>query len=584
MLLKIFPRFTRRRVAAVSSLIMALLLLSTAEAAISGRAVRSDNNQPIAGLTIAVQADPASPTTTTGADGRFTLNVSPSKPVNIAAWKPYDHAPGAVNYATAAEFAVNGQDDVEIRMSVLPVATAQDYQVPSVAVCGACHTDQFQQWQQSVHANAARNVWVRDLFSGDGTPGGSAGYVFTQTHDPGETGFCATCHAPMQDVRTPGQLPFNQISGAIGLDGVSCLGCHQIADVDAKQLNGLHHVGGKSDYRFPAPSEHPTEFYVWGPLTDVETGVMRNLYTPLFKQALMCASCHQYNNPETGAPGQNTYVEWLASPFSQPGPNQKVCQDCHMPPADGPGTIATTSSVIRPADQRRGHQFGGSTPANLQGAILLRSTAQQTGDQLEVRVEVENRGAGHAFPTGVSVRNAFVVIEARIGNTVLAQTMGSTLPFWTSDAVPGVQPGDFEGQPGKGFAKILEGRINGQGPVVRPVLFIDAERTFSDTAIPAGTTDTSVYRFQIPAGLSGQATVTARLIYRRAFRELYVTKGWTQRPTGGPIETEIAQVVRQLGVQGVVRAIPSSTPWGLVLLSLGLLLSAGWGWRHYQRG
>lgn len=578
------PTGTRRVPVALALLLGGLGFVATADAAISGRVIRFDDGQPVAGLTVGLQADPASPTTTTGADGRFTLNVNPTDPVYVAAWKAYDHTPGAVNYATAAEFAVAGQTDIEIRVPVLPTADAQDYQVPSVATCGACHTEQFEQWQQSVHANAARNVWVRDLFSGDGTPGGAAGYVFTNTHDPGETGFCATCHAPMQDVRTPGQLPFNQISGAIGLDGVSCLGCHQIADVDASQLNGLHHVGGKSDYRFPAATEHPTEFWVWGPLRDVEAGTMRNLYSPLFKQALMCASCHQYNNPETGAPGQNTYVEWQASPFAQPGPNQKVCQDCHMPPAAGPGTIATTSSVIRPADQRRGHQFGGSTPANLQGAILLRSTAQQAGGELEVRVEVENRGAGHAFPTGVSIRNAFVLVEARIGNTVLTQTLGPTLPFWVDDAVPGVQPGDFGGLPGKGFAKILEGRINGQGPVVRPVLFIDAERVFSDTAIPSGATDTSVYRFRIPQGVAGQATVSARLIYRRAFRELYVTKGWTERPTGGPIETEIARVDRQVAVQGAsIVPVPSTTPWGLMALILVLLLAAGLGWRHWQR-
>lgn len=576
--------FARRFAMATVVALLSLGTVATAEAAISGRVVRFDNGQPVAGLTISVQVDPTAPTTTTGPDGRFTLNVNPPEPINIAAWKPYDHTPGAVNYATATEFAVNGQTDIEIRVPVLPTATEADYQVPSVAVCGACHTEQFEQWQQSVHANAARNVWVRDLFSGDGTPGGGAGYVFINNHDPGETGFCATCHAPMQDVRTPGLLPFNQISGAIGLDGVSCLGCHQMADVDPAQINGLHHVGGKTDYRFPASTEHPTEFWVWGPLNDVEAGTMRNLYSPLFKQALMCASCHQYNNPDTGAPGQTTFAEWQASPFSQPGPNQKVCQDCHMPPAAGPGTIATTSSVIRPADQRRGHQFGGSTPANLQGAILLRSTAQQTGDEVEVRVEVENRGAGHAFPTGVSVRNAFVLVEARIGNTVLTQSAGSTLPFWLDDAVPGVQPGDYSGRPGKGFAKILEGRINGQGPVVRPVLFIDAERVFSDTAIPSGTTDTSVYRFRIPPGVNGQATITSRLVYRRAFRELYVTKGWTQRPTGGPIETEIAQVVRQLGVQGAaLLPVPSTTPWGLLAMILALLLTAGLAWRYWQR-
>jgi hypothetical protein len=556
------------------------LLASAADAAISGRAIRADNGQPVAGLTVGVQAEPGSPTTTTDANGQFTLNVNPAEPIYLAAWKPYDHAPSAVNYATAAEFAIPGQTDVEFRMSVLPTVDQAGYSVPSVGSCGTCHADQFAQWQQSVHANAARNVWVRDLFSGDGTPGGGAGYVFTQTHDPGETGFCATCHAPMQDVFTPGQVMFNAITGPAGLDGVSCLGCHQIADVDPAQLNGLHHVGGKSDYRFPAATEHPTEFWVWGPLRDVEAGTMRNLYSPLYRQALYCASCHQYNNPDTGAPGQTTYTEWLASPFAQPGPNQKVCQDCHMPPADGPGTIATTSPVIRPAEQRRGHQFGGSTPANLQQAILLRATASQVGGQVEVQVEVENRGAGHAFPTGVSIRNAFVLVEARIGTSDLVQTAGPTLPFWLNDAVPGIQPGDYAGRPGKGFAKILEGRINGQGPIVRPVLFIDAEGVHSDTAIPSGATDVSTYRFQIPAGVVGQATITTRLVYRRAFRELYVTKGWTERPTGGPIETEIARVVQPLAVSGVAPvAIPATNVPSLVALLLGLLLIGAFAWR-----
>jgi hypothetical protein len=553
---------------------------SPADAAISGRAIRADNGQPVAGLTIGLQVEPGSPTTTTDTNGQFTLNVNPPDPIYLAAWKPYDHAPGAVNYATAAEFAIPGQTDVEFRMSVLPTVDQSGYTVPSAGMCGACHSDQFAQWQQSVHANAARNVWVRDLFSGDGTPGGSAGYVFTQTHDPGETGFCATCHAPMQDVFTPGQLMFNAISGSGGLDGVSCLGCHQIADVDPAQLNGLHHVGGKSDYRFPAATEHPTEFWVWGPLRDVEAGTMRNLYSPLYRQALYCASCHQYNNPDTGAPGQTTYTEWLASPFAQPGPNQKVCQDCHMPPADGPGTIATTSPVIRPADQRRGHQFGGSTPANLQQAILLRATANQIGNEVVVRVEVENRGAGHAFPTGVSIRNAFVLVEARIGGTDLVQTAGPTLPFWLNDAVPGVQPGDYAGRPGKGFAKILEGRINGQGPVVRPVLFIDAEGVHSDTTIPSGATDVSIYRFQVPPGTVAQATVTARLVYRRAFREIYVAKGWTERPTGGPIETEIARVVQPLSVSGIAPiAVPAVTMRSLAVLILGLLVVAALAWR-----
>lgn len=555
------------------------MLLSTAALAdIGGIAFRNDNNAPIAGLTITLQNEPSAPSVTTGADGRFVLPVNPSKPVYVAAFKAYDHAPGAQNYSTSAVFAVNGETDVQVRVSPLPQTSEDPYAVPSVALCGACHSDQLEQWRDSKHANAAKNEWVRDLFSGDGTPGGNAGYVFNQTHDPGETGFCATCHAPMQDVFTPGQLPFNGINTIAGLDGVSCLGCHQIADVDPAQINGLHLVGGKSDYRFPESVKHPTQFYVWGPLQDVEAGTMRNLYSPLYRQALYCASCHQYNNPETGAPGQSTYAEWQASPFAQPGPNQRVCQDCHMPAADGPGTIASTSSVIRPAEQRRRHQFGGSTPANLTDAILLTSAAAQSGEALEVQIGVENRGAGHAFPTGMSIRNAFVLVEARLGGALLEQISGPTIPFWGSDDVPGEQPGDVAGKPGKGFAKVLEGRINGQGPVVRPVLFIDAEGVAEASNIPSGTTDQSVYRFRIPQGAEAQAVVTTKLIYRRAYRALAVTKGWTQTPTGDPIETEVASQTRTVFVRGPLppAPIPLLSPTWLLLLIGTVVIAAAW--------
>ena len=115
--------------------------------------------------------------------------------------------------------------------------------------------------------------------------------------------------------------------------------------------------------------------------------------------------------------------------------------------------------------------------------------------------EVANFGAGHSFPTGVSIRNAILLVTATLNGQPLPQAAGPTVPFWGSDNVPGDQPGDLAGFPGKGFAKILEGRINGQGPTVRPVLFIDAERVFSNTLIPSGATDTTTIEFQLPSGV-----------------------------------------------------------------------------------
>ena len=96
--------------------------------------------------------------------------------------------------------ASDGDTGVDIRLAILPASDEPDYEPVGVSECGGCHGERYMQWATSHHAYSAQNPWVLDLFSGTGTPGGGAGYVFKNTHDPGETGFCATCHAPMQDI------------------------------------------------------------------------------------------------------------------------------------------------------------------------------------------------------------------------------------------------------------------------------------------------------------------------------------------------------------------------------------------------
>jgi hypothetical protein len=167
-----------------------------------------------------------------------------------------------------------------------------------------------------------------------------------------------------------------------------------------------------------------------------------------------------------------------------------------------------------------------------------------------------------------------LVIDVRAGGVPLAQSGGPMVPFYGSDDVPGTQAGDLAGLPGKGFAKIMEGRINDQGPTLRPVLFIDAEATAEDTTIKSGTTDLSQYAFRIPPDLpiGTPITVEARLIYRRAFRALAVTKGWTQTPSGGPIEIPVASSQATLISAGTQpTGVPGPGPLALVLLALSLL-------------
>ncbi len=542
-------------------------------AAITGQVVDAVSGEPVADARVRIQATTGAPAIT-DASGAFTLTEVPPGPVTVTAVLTYD-PDRPINYITAAAAAEDG-DVVTLTLRRLPAAdTGFPYDPGTSFSCSACHTDQHAEWQDSNHSNAALNEWVLDLFSGTGTPGGAAGYVFRNSHDPDNTGFCATCHAPIEDAQNPGGVFLDEVTLMGGLDGVTCVACHQMAHVN-DNVSALHHLGN-TQYRFPQSDF--TALWVWGPLDDVSFTTMRSSHQPQFSDARFCASCHEYNNPDTGAPGQNTYTEWLASPFAQAGDGFRACQDCHMPAATEPGPISSLGGQpIRAPEQRRSHRFTGATPTTLTEAILLDVDAVQVGAELEIRARVSNAGAGHHFPTGISIRNALLVIEASVDGQPLAQTAGGVIPFYGS-AEGGDQADDLAGRPGKGFARVLEGRINGQGPVVRPVLFIDAEGAWADTTIPSGQTDETSYRFDL-SGIAEDSLVevSARLLYRRAWRDLAVTKGWTTTPRGGPIEIEVDRAEFDVVVAGVVPLppgvpVPSLNVWAMLLLMLSLLLA-----------
>lgn len=555
-----------------------MLVISPASAQITGQVVDDVSGDPLADARVRIQTTTGNPFITSS-DGLFSLPDPDQGAVTVTAVVSYD-ANNAINYITGSAIAAAG-DTIEIRLDRLPDADRIPYNPGTALDCATCHFDQFSQWQDTSHAGAGVNTWVRDLYSGDGTPGGSNGYVFRDLHDDDDTGFCATCHTPLADAQDPGNLFFDEVTLAGGLDGVNCLACHQMADVN-DDIDQLHHLG-QTDYRFP--DQGATQLWVWGPLDDISFSTMRASHQPKFSDAQFCSSCHQYNNPDTNAPGQTTYTEWLDSPFAQPGPDFMRCQDCHMPAAEEDGPISTIGGQpVRDASQRRAHTFIGATSDTLPAAIELSMAARLDGDELVVDAEVFNRGAGHAFPTGVSIRNAVLVIEARVNGQQLNQISGPVIPFYGSSE-GGNEPEDVAGLPGRGYARVLQGRINGQGPVEFPVLFIDAESVLDDTRIPSGQRDESSYRFSL-ADIPdlGNAEVTARLLYRRAWRDLAVTKNWTETPRGGPVEIEVARVEQDVDItlaRGPIQVVPVMGTGSMLALITGLLLL---GWATMRSG
>lgn len=535
---------------------------------------------PIANARVHLEAD-ESVVAISAADGSYNLAVNPVGPVMVTAALAYDPLNPA-NYTIAGTFAMNGDMGVEIRLDELPGDVVSI--MPSASTdCVNCHPDQYFSWFSSAHGGAGTDVWVRDLYSGDGTAGGAAGYVFRDLHDPGDTGFCATCHTPLADILDPGNVYFDEVTSSTALEGVNCVACHKMAHVNA-DVNALHHLGNAT-YRFP-DGPAPTWQYVWGPLDDVTFTSMQASHQPQYAESIYCASCHQYQNPFNGAPGQSTYEEWLASPFAVAGPGYQTCQDCHMPQLPAGQICSVGAPPTRPSERNRGHGFASASQASLSASIDMTAAISDLSGVLSVSVDVANIGAGHDFPTGVSIRNAMLIVEAFYAGTPLDQLSGPVVPAWANDDVPGIQPGDYGNMAGLGFAKVLQGRINGQGPVVSPVLFIDAESVLSDTSIPAGASATAAVTFRVPGfAVAGETIdVRARLIYRRAWRALAVTKNWTVTPQGGDIEIEVERqdIQHVLANDGFQPQVPTLSWQGRLFLVIGLMVAVAWVRTRYS--
>lgn len=160
------------------------------------------------------------------------------------------------------------------------------------------------------------------------------------------------------------------------------------------------------------------------------------------------------------------------------------------------------------------HTMPGASDENLlQNSVTMTSTAERTGDQLEVDVSITNDRAGHHVPTDAPMRSLILVVEA-------VDAAGQTLSLTAGPVNPDYS-GDYSGVAGKTFAKILKDDWTGESPTAafwRPVTIVE------DTRLPALATDTTHYTFNAPAG--SEVTVNVRLLYRREFYELMKQKGW----------------------------------------------------------
>ena len=291
---------------------------------------------------------------------------------------------------------------------------------------------------------------------------------------------CSRCHMPMANVEANheqvpvkifgdnGFLSVDNEYHVMAMDGVSCTVCHQIQDGDYLGTKESFTGGFKIDLTTAKPDRK-----IYGQYKDPFQNPMRmNVgFTPTYgshiEKSQLCATCHTlYTNPydENGNPikdengnkvefpEQTPYLEWEHSAFGDgQGNDDKSCQACHMPKAEGTVKIANRpQNMINPRDNFGKHYFVGGNAfmlnilkkniaklgltaeekhfdKTIQRTIdMLKSSAKiQLGNitdnngVLEIPVQITNE-TGHKLPSGYPARRVWIhlVVKDSNGNIV----------------------------------------------------------------------------------------------------------------------------------------------------------------------
>lgn len=510
---------------------------------------------PIENALVRVKLTEITATTTT--DGLFTLTgITATHSLSITAW--------ATGYYVGATSGKIGDQNATILVKPHFTTDNTDYDwfsfdgVEGSASCQLCHPS-YEEWAADAHSQSAINPRFLTMYTGadvDGNkipayrdlkgnviiPDADAPYYGPgyKTDYPDRQGNCASCHTPLASKLEPsntcgwsgchtnvtaqnsdhvphGVSPTNLSGNAA--DGIGCDFCHKIGDVylDPETLLPYANKPGISSMRLYRPEEGSELFF--GTFDDVPRRVS---YLPLQEESAFCAPCHYgvfggvVGNDEVvgGEVVYNSYGEWLESPYSDPEIGQ-TCQDCHMPPVDYNYFVyPETGGEIRDPNRIHNHLMPGINDVELmQNAVSMTTAAERSGNSVVANIDITNDNTGHHIPTGTPIRHMMLVVTAvdAAGNAITLQN-GPTLPDWT---------GNYAGEAGRYYAKILKDKWTGETPT--GAYWRDIELV-EDTRLAAFATDTSRYTFAAP--VEGTVTITAKLVFRKAFQKLMDEKGW----------------------------------------------------------
>lgn len=269
-------------------------------------------------------------------------------------------------------------------------------------VCGACHSEQYNDWKNSLHSQTMGPgiLWQLRLMPQE------------------QANSCLNCHAPLAEQKAllaiehqwpnaPASPPPAYVPPKLGHEGLVCAACH----VREHQRFGPQPVKELSEGNLP-----------------------HNGFTvsAAFEDSRFCATCHQFpeDGPRTsGKLREDTLAQWQASQYPA---QQQHCQSCHMPD--------------------RKHQWQGIHSPDMVRTALSFSLSR---GEKEITAAITNSGAGHHFPTYMVPK---VHIELwLVNNTGHRQKLSEDVIGWQVDV--SLQEESFDTRIAAGETRFINGLL-----------------------------------------------------------------------------------------------------------------------------
>jgi hypothetical protein len=288
--------------------------------------------------------------------------------------------------------------------------------------------------------------------------------------------------------------------------GIHCDFCHKVGGVYLNPIDKqiYPNVPGVLAMNLLRPPEDEQIFI--GPYPDIHDP---DTYHPVFSQSDFCAPCHQFSF--WGTEIYNSYGEWLESDYASEG---VTCQDCHMAPSGEQFfALPEQGGLAHPPEIIPSHfQLGIKDVEFMQSTLEMDVLHQITDGQFHLQVTLTNATAGHHVPTDHPGRHLILVVHVydAAGDPV-SQLQGPVIPTWV---------GDYAGEAGVVYAKVLEDANTGEYPVVdywKPTLI------HSDNRLSANENRDEEFYFD----LQGDSyTVSIKVFFRRMFQPIAESYDW----------------------------------------------------------